>query len=86
MCVCVQTPAQGVAKRNQCSLCCGKGPLLMRGMLERTGYCCGENIRLKVEIQNGGDQDAWAKCQLLQVRLTSQPCGRVRLGIPAGYV
>nr|KAG5714031.1 hypothetical protein BaRGS_020359 [Batillaria attramentaria] len=59
-------PAQGVAKRNTCSLCCGKGPLLMRGMLERTGYCCGENIRLKVEIQNGGDHDAWVVCKLKQ--------------------
>ncbi|KAK7101239.1 hypothetical protein V1264_024052 [Littorina saxatilis] len=60
------TPAQGTAKRNRCSLCCGKGPLLMRGMMERTGYCCGENVRLKVEIQNGGDHEAWARCQLVQ--------------------
>ncbi|XP_076462587.1 arrestin domain-containing protein 3-like [Babylonia areolata] len=59
-------PTQAVAKRKECSLCCGKGPLLARGMLERSGYCCGESIRLKVELQNGSDQEAWVRCQLVQ--------------------
>lgn len=59
-----------MAKRNTCILCCGKGPLLLRGSLERTGYCCGENVRLKLEIQNGGDYDAWADCKLIQVPLS----------------
>ncbi|KAL8610568.1 hypothetical protein ACOMHN_006287 [Nucella lapillus] len=59
-------PSQVVSKRTQCSLCCGKGPLLMKAMLERSGYCCGESVRLKVEVQNGGDQEAWVRCQLVQ--------------------
>ncbi|XP_005101395.2 uncharacterized protein LOC101860258 [Aplysia californica] len=59
-------PVQAVAKRNSCSLCCGKGPLLLRASLERTSFVCGEPIKLKAEVQNGGDSEVWVLCKLIQ--------------------
>ncbi|KAH9499891.1 hypothetical protein Btru_076850 [Bulinus truncatus] len=60
------TPVTSVAKKNSCSLCCGKGPMLLRTTLDRTSYVCGEQILLKAEIQNGGTSEAWVLCKLIQ--------------------
>ena len=39
----------------------------MNGWMEKSGYCCGENIGLKLDIENGGSCYAWIRCQLVQV-------------------
>ncbi|CAG5133075.1 unnamed protein product [Candidula unifasciata] len=60
------TPVSSVAKRNSCSLCCGKGPLILRATLDRSSFVCGEHIKLKVEVQNGSDSEVWVLCKLIQ--------------------
>ncbi|XP_046356978.1 uncharacterized protein LOC124135614 [Haliotis rufescens] len=60
------TPSHAESKRYNCILCCGKGPLSLKGTLERTAYCCGENVKLKVEIQNGCDEEVWLVCRMMQ--------------------
>ncbi|KAK0069753.1 arrestin domain-containing protein 3 [Biomphalaria pfeifferi] len=60
------SPVSSEAKKNSCSLCCGKGPMLLRTTLERSSYVCGEHILLKAEVQNGGNSEAWVLCKLIQ--------------------
>ncbi|XP_064625332.1 arrestin domain-containing protein 3-like isoform X2 [Lineus longissimus] len=52
--------------RNACCLCCGKGPVSLSATLARSAYCCGENMKLKCEIQNGSDENVWVICRLIQ--------------------
>ena len=51
---------------NKC-LCCVSGPINVEASLEQTAYCCGENIRIKCEVQNGSDQEVTLFCRLIQV-------------------
>lgn len=61
--VCVQEQSK------RCCLCCMIGPVALEATLERSAYCCGENIKLKCEIQNGSDQNVWVIVRLFQVSL-----------------
>lgn len=60
------TPTRASDKRNSCCLCCNRGPVSLQAELERSAYCCGENIRLKTTIQNGSAQNVWLFCKLVQ--------------------
>ncbi|RUS88856.1 hypothetical protein EGW08_003401 [Elysia chlorotica] len=60
------SPVSSTAKRSSCSLCCGKGPLLLRASLDRTSFVCGEHISLKAEVQNGSDAEVWITCKIVQ--------------------
>ncbi|KAK3592075.1 hypothetical protein CHS0354_019330, partial [Potamilus streckersoni] len=60
------TPVIMRDKTNKCCLCCAAGPLLLKATMERTAYCCGENLRFKAEISNGTDQEVWLLCTLVQ--------------------
>lgn len=60
------TPTRASDKRNSCCLCCNRGPVSLQAELERSAYCCGENIRLKTMIQNGSAQNVWLFCKLVQ--------------------
>jgi len=40
----LQTPTRASDKRNSCCLCCNRGPVSLQAELERSAYCCGENI------------------------------------------
>ncbi|XP_033737483.1 arrestin domain-containing protein 3-like [Pecten maximus] len=60
------TPTRAADKRYTCCMCCTKGPVALDATLERSAYCCGDNIRLKVEMQNGSGQQAWILCRLMQ--------------------
>ncbi|KAL3867827.1 hypothetical protein ACJMK2_040673 [Sinanodonta woodiana] len=53
-------------KTSKYCLCCAAGPLLLKATMERTAYCCGENLRFKAEISNGTDQEVWLLCTLVQ--------------------
>ena len=55
-------------KRNRCCLCFGTGPLALKATLERSAYCSGESVKLKVEVQNGTSEDVWVVCKMIQVR------------------
>ncbi|XP_014773235.1 uncharacterized protein LOC106871347 [Octopus bimaculoides] len=60
------SPQEAQDKNNKCCFCCGTGPLVLKATLDRSGYCCGENIRLKAEIQNNSDESVWLVCKLMQ--------------------
>ncbi|CAC5396249.1 unnamed protein product [Mytilus coruscus] len=61
------TPTRGSDKRNSCCLCCNRGPVSLQAELERSAYCCGENLRLKATVQNGSSQEVWLFCKLVQI-------------------
>ena len=67
-CNVLQVPVSCAAQSEQCCLCCVVGPVNIEATLERSAYCCGEKIKLKYEIQNGGEENAWVICRLIQVR------------------
>ncbi|KAJ8305449.1 hypothetical protein KUTeg_015994 [Tegillarca granosa] len=60
------SPCHAKDKRYSCCLCCNKGPVLLSAVLERSAYCCGENVRLKTEVQNGSDENVWIICRFVQ--------------------
>ncbi|KAK2187124.1 hypothetical protein NP493_177g00000 [Ridgeia piscesae] len=59
-------PVSCAAQSEQCCLCCVVGPVNIEATLERSAYCCGEKVKLKYEIQNGGEENAWVICRLIQ--------------------
>ena len=58
---------------NHC-LCCVTGPVSLEVVLDRSAYCCGEQIKLKCDVQNGGNQAVSLICRLIQVNI-SYPTG-----------
>jgi len=60
------SPLSANEQFRRCCLCCMVGPVNLDATLERSAYCCGENIKLKCEIQNGSDQNVWVICRLIQ--------------------
>ncbi|KAK3089881.1 hypothetical protein FSP39_007300 [Pinctada imbricata] len=60
------SPTRATDKRYSCCFCCTKGPVTLEAVLERSAYCCGENIRLRSQVQNGSDQQVWITCKLVQ--------------------
>ncbi|XP_064606638.1 LOW QUALITY PROTEIN: arrestin domain-containing protein 3-like [Liolophura sinensis] len=60
------TPCHFEDKKRVCCLCCAKGPVTVQTTLARSAYCCGENIKLKAEVQNGSDQSVWLIFRLMQ--------------------
>ncbi|GAB1610691.1 uncharacterized protein LOC115223663 [Argonauta hians] len=60
------TPQEAQDKNNNCCFCCGSGPLVLKATLDRSAYCCGENIRLKAEIHNNSDENVWLVCRFTQ--------------------
>ena len=62
-----QAPVVAQEQSKRCCLCCMVGPVSLEATLERSAYCCGENVKLKCEIQNGSDQNVWVICRLIQV-------------------
>ncbi|XP_013414135.1 arrestin domain-containing protein 3 [Lingula anatina] len=53
-------------KLTTCCFCCNKGPVVLKATLDRSGYCCGENIKLKAEVQNGSGNKVWLMVRLIQ--------------------
>ena len=66
-----QQALHGSEQTRQCCLCCAIGPINLEATLERSAYCCGENVKLKAEIQNGSDQNVWLIIRLIQVSSSS---------------
>ncbi|XP_041356658.1 uncharacterized protein LOC121373908 isoform X2 [Gigantopelta aegis] len=60
------TPVTAEKKRNRCCLCFGTGPLALKGTLERSAYCSGESVKLKVEVNNGTNEEVWVVCKMIQ--------------------
>uniref|UniRef100_A0A158PC11 Arrestin_C domain-containing protein n=1 Tax=Angiostrongylus cantonensis TaxID=6313 RepID=A0A158PC11_ANGCA len=42
----------GQDRKMTCCWCCRRGALALRAVLERTAYVCGENIRIRVQVEN----------------------------------
>ena len=63
----LQSPVSASQQSKKCCLCCMIGPISLEATLERSAYCCGENVKVKCEIQNGSDQNVWVICRLVQV-------------------
>jgi len=59
-------PVRCEEQSRRCCLCCLVGPVGLDATLQRSAYCCGEHIKLQVEIQNGSDQNVWVVIRLLQ--------------------
>lgn len=63
-----KTPVSCRDQSKRCCLCCMVGPISMEATLDRSAYCCGENIKMKCYVENGSDQNVWIICRLIQVR------------------
>ncbi|VDM66658.1 unnamed protein product [Strongylus vulgaris] len=42
----------GQDRKTTCCWCCRRGALALRVVLERTAYVCGENIRVRAQVEN----------------------------------
>ena len=62
-----QKPLIGSDKRSVCCLCCQRGVVSLKTLVERTAYCCGESIRLKADIDNQSEENVRLKLKLVQV-------------------
>ncbi|KAE9551873.1 hypothetical protein FO519_004922 [Halicephalobus sp. NKZ332] len=51
----------------RCFRCCQRGTIALRVVLERTAYCCGENLRIKAHIENRQDFTINLNIKLFQV-------------------
>ncbi|CAD5215205.1 unnamed protein product [Bursaphelenchus xylophilus] len=49
------TPLTGQDHKVRCFQCCRRGMIALRVTLERTAYCCGENLKLRAHIENHQD-------------------------------
>lgn len=56
-------------ERHSQTMCmaCSHGSLSLEVALNRTAFCCGENMPLRIEIINGVNLKVWPVIQLLQV-------------------
>ena len=52
-----QSPVQQEEETTICCLCCTSGPIILKGCINRNGYCPGESIHLKVECINNTGTD-----------------------------
>ncbi|KAH9423468.1 hypothetical protein DERP_003747 [Dermatophagoides pteronyssinus] len=59
-------PLVGRDRRSICCLCCRHGIVNLKAYLERSGYCCGESIRLKAEIDNQSEEIVRLRLKLVQ--------------------
>lgn len=46
------SPLTAQDRKVTCCWCCQRGALALRIVLERTAYVCGENIRVRAQIEN----------------------------------
>lgn len=46
------SPLSAQDRKVNCCWCCQRGALALRIILERTAYVCGENIRVRAQIEN----------------------------------
>ncbi|WAR23382.1 ARRD3-like protein [Mya arenaria] len=53
-------------KHRTCCFCCMRGLVRIQATLERSAYCCGEQIRIKTEIQNSNDEPVYLLCKFVQ--------------------
>ncbi|XP_074643357.1 arrestin domain-containing protein 3-like [Tubulanus polymorphus] len=53
-------------QRNTYCFCCSQGPISLMANLDRSAYCCGEQMKLRCEVQNGSDENTWVIVRLLQ--------------------
>ncbi|KAL4236706.1 hypothetical protein ACF0H5_005090 [Mactra antiquata] len=60
------SPKYADDKHRTCCFCCVRGLVRIQASLERSAYCCGENIRVKAEIQNGDDEPVYLLCKFVQ--------------------
>ncbi|GAB1599219.1 hypothetical protein Ahia01_000199100 [Argonauta hians] len=60
------TPHHVHDEKHKSCFCCGTGPLVLNATLDRSVYCCGENIQLKAEIQNNSNENVWLVCTFIQ--------------------
>jgi len=49
------SPMTAQDHRVQWFQCCKRGTIALRTVLERTAYCCGENLKLRAHIENRQD-------------------------------
>lgn len=62
------SPLTGQDHKVRCLRCCRRGTIALKVTLERTAYCCGENLRLKAHIENHQDFTISLCTRLYQVR------------------
>lgn len=48
-------------RRSTCCWCCKRGTVSLKSVLERSAYVCKESIKLKVTIDNQGEEDVWLR-------------------------
>uniref|UniRef100_A0AAR5PSR8 Arrestin C-terminal-like domain-containing protein n=1 Tax=Dendroctonus ponderosae TaxID=77166 RepID=A0AAR5PSR8_DENPD len=54
-------------RRSTCCWCCKRGTVSLKSVLERSAYVCKESIKLKVTIDNQGEEDVWLRIRLEQI-------------------
>ena len=72
VCTCIlhnffQAPLSGEEQSRSC-LCCIAGPVSLEATLQRSAYCCGENMKVTCQVQNGSEQNVWLIIRLTQVK------------------
>ncbi|PAV76029.1 hypothetical protein WR25_02845 [Diploscapter pachys] len=59
------SPLSGQDRKTICCWCCQRGALALRITVDRTAYVCGENIRVRAQVENRQSSP-----QLITIRLT----------------
>lgn len=56
----------GQDRKTTCCLCCRRGALALRVVLDRTAYVCGENIRVRAQVENRQSSQQMISIRLIQ--------------------
>jgi hypothetical protein len=84
-----QQPLSAQDHKMRCQGCCPRrGVIALRAVLERSAYCCGEELRLRLQLENRQDCAAQLCVRLTQVRsqlFIGQPRIESSFPEPAGF-
>ncbi|ETN74243.1 arrestin domain protein, partial [Necator americanus] len=60
------SPLSGQDRKTTCCWCCRRGALALRVVLDRTAYVCGENIRVRAQVENRQSTQQLISIKLIQ--------------------
>jgi len=63
----LKSPLTGQDHKIRCQPCCRRGVVALRVILERSAYCCGEQIKLNLHLENRQECPTQICVKLIQV-------------------
>ena len=72
-------PLRASTEKTICCLCCASGPVSIEAMIDRSGYTCGENILVTLNVENHSRRTLPGTYAQLMCRIIYSCRGRVRV-------